>query len=182
MQLRPMVAIINNEFFNQSKKYFENEDIANTLNSYEKAIGYIDNSKNQSDYIQFLKQILKHCRENELVEEEAIVLRSLGRTHSIYKQYFESLNYHRESLKIQRKLGKKMDVAEGLVFLAEDLEISGNYDKCIETYNDAMELFRELGKVKKVKGLTKEVSRLKEFSKQIVEDEYYLNKFNIDKY
>ncbi|TFG01985.1 MAG: tetratricopeptide repeat protein [Promethearchaeota archaeon] len=176
-----MVAIMNQNFFEQSKTFFENGDIKNTLEAYEKAISYID-QKDKSSYIQFLNQILSHCRENNLKEEEAVVLRSLGRTHSIFKQYVESLKYHEESLKIQRKLGKKIDVAEGLLYLAEDLEVSGNYENCIKAFQDAEELYQELGKLRKVKEIKKELSRLMDFSKQMVEDEYYLKEFNIDKY
>ncbi len=176
-----MVAIMSNNFFEQSKTFFEDGDIKNTLESYEKAISYID-QKDKSIYLQFLNQILSYCREKNLKEEEAIVLRSLGRTHSIFKQYVESLKYHEESLKIQRKLGKKMDVAEGLLYLAEDLEVSGNYENCIKAFEDAEEIFRELGKLRKVKEIKKELQRLSDFSKQMVEDEYYLKEFNIDKY
>ena len=176
-----MVAIMSNNFFEQSKAFFEDGDIKNTLESYEKAISYID-QKDKSIYLQFLNQILSYCREKNLKEEEAIVLRSLGRTHSIFKQYVESLKYHEESLKIQRKLGKKMDVAEGLLYLAEDLEVSGNYENCIKAFEDAEEIFQELGKLRKVKEIKKELARLSDFSKQMVEDEYYLKEFNIDKY
>lgn len=176
-----MVAIMNNSFLEQSKLFFENGDIKNTLETYEKAIAYID-PKDKSSYLQFLNQILRYCREKNLKEEEAVVLRSLGRTHSIFKQYVESLKYHEESLKLQRQLGKKIDVAEGLLYLAEDLEVSGNYENCIKTFEDAEELFRELEKLRKVKEIQKELSRLREFSKQMVEDEYYLKEFNIDKY
>lgn len=176
-----MVAIMSNNFFEQSKTFFEDGDIKNTLESYEKAISYID-QKDKSIYLQFLNQILSYCREKNLKEEEAIVLRSLGRTHSIFKQYVESLKYHEESLKIQRKLGKKMDVAEGLLYLAEDFEVSGNYENCIKAFEDAEEIFQELGKLRKVKEIKKELARLSDFSKQMVEDEYYLKEFNIDKY
>jgi len=92
------------------------------------------------------------------------------------------MKYHYQSLKIQKKLGKKLETAEGLVFLAEDLEVSGNFDKCIKTFQEANDLFQELGKLRKVKDIKKELSRLKAFSKEMVEDEYYLHKFNVDKY
>ena len=177
-----MVAIMNNEFFEKSKKFYEDGDLSNALEYYEKALSYIDTSKEKSSYIQFLSKVLDHCKQKELVEEQAIVLRSLGRTHSIFKNYVESLNYHRESLKIQRKLGRKKDVAEGLLYLAEDLEVSGNYNECINAFQTASEIFRELGKLKMCKEINKEVKRLKEFSKEMVEDEYYLNKFHIDKF
>lgn len=176
-----MVAIMNNSFLEQSKLFFENGDIKNTLETYEKAIAYID-PKDKSSYLQFLNQILRYCRAKNLKEEEAVVLRSLGRTHSIFKQYVESLRYHEESLKIQRQLGKKIDVAEGLLYLAEDLEVSGNYKNCLKTFEDAEELFRELGKLLKAKEIQNELYRLREFSKEMVNDEYYLKEFNIDKY
>jgi len=177
-----MVAIMNNEFFEKSKKFYEDGDLSNALDFYEKALSYIDTSKEKSAYVQYLNLILKHCKENQLVEEQAIVLRSLGRTHSIFKNYVESLNYHRESLKIQRKLGRKSDVAEGLLYLAEDLEVSGNYEECIKTFKNASEVFSELGKLRKCKEIEKEISRLNDFSKDIFEDEYFRNKFHIDKY
>lgn len=177
-----MVAIMTNKFFEKSKNFFENGDLTNTLDYYEKAISYIDSKKDKSSYFQFLKQILNHCRENELIEEEAIVLRSLGRTYSIFKHYVESLNYHRESLEIQKKLGRKKELAEGLLFLAEDLEVCGNFDECVEAFQSAAEVFQELGKLKKVKEIKKEISRLEEFSKEMVEDEYIMQKFHVDKY
>ena len=181
-----MVTIMdNNQLFEKSKEFFEKGDVTNTLDTYEKAISQIyrskDKEKEKSDYYQFLDNLLNHCRENNLKEEEALVLRAMGRTYSIFKQYAESLKFHWESLKIERKIGKKLDVAEGLVFLAEDLELSGNFEECIKTYQDAVNTYRELGKLRKAKEIQKEVDRLKEFSKQMLEDEYYLSKFHIDK-
>jgi tetratricopeptide (TPR) repeat protein len=180
-----MVASIEHqEFFEKSKKYFEDKDIENTLDQFEKAIERLDRSKitNKTEFIQFLQSILEYCKENNLSEQEALVLRALGRTHSIFKQYAESMKYHYQSLKIQKKLGKKVETAEGLVFLAEDLEVSGNYDECVKIFQEASELYQELGKLRRVKDINKEIDRLKEFSKEMVEDEYILQKFNVDKY
>ena len=74
------------------------------------------------------------------------------------------MKYHYQSLKIQKKLGKKVETAEGLVFLAEDLEISGNYDKSIEAFIEASEIFRELGKLRNVKDITKEKTEVLYFA------------------
>ncbi len=180
-----MVAIRDHDdLIEKSKKCFEDRDIPNTLDNYIKAMERIDRTKitNKSDYIQFLQSVLRYCQENDLHEQEALVLRALGRTYSIFKQHVESMKYHYQSLKIQKKLGKKVETAEGLVFLAEDLEVSGNYDKSVETFQEASEVFQDLGKLRRVKDITKEVTRLKEFSKEMVEDEYMLNKFQVDKY
>ncbi len=177
-----MVAIMNNEFFEKSKTFFDNRELDNSLDYYEKALSYIDIQKDKFNYIRFLKEILKYCKKNDLLEQEALALRALGRTYSIFKQYVESLNYHRESLGIQRKLGRKKELAEGLLFLAEDLEICGNYDECVESFLGAEEIFNEMGELIKVKEIKKEISRLKEFSKEMVEDEYILQKFHVDKY
>lgn len=173
------------DFFEKSKKIFDSGDVGNTLDEYEKALIHIDPSSkdiNKLEYIKFLEKILEHCKENELLEEEAIVLRSLGRTHSIFKHHVESLKYHEQSLKIQRQLGKKKEVAEGLVFLAEDLEVSGNYQRCIEMFIEAADIFHELGKLRNEKDIKKEITRIKAFSEEMAEDEYILKKFNIDKY
>ncbi|MFW9822740.1 MAG: tetratricopeptide repeat protein, partial [Candidatus Thorarchaeota archaeon] len=162
-----MVASIeHHELFEKSKKFFEEKDIENTLDHYEKAIERIDRSKlkNKSDYIQFLQAILQYCQEHNLSEQEALVLRALGRTYSIFKQHAESMKFHYQSLKIQKKLGKKVETAEGLVFLAEDLEVSGNYDKSIKTFQEASEIYKELGKLRRTKEIIKEINRLKEFS------------------
>ena len=180
-----MVASINHiELFEKSKKFFESGDILNTLENYTKAMERIDRSqiKNNTEFIQFLEEILKHCRENNLPEEEALVLRALARTYSLFKQHVESMKYHYQSLKIQKKLGKKLETAEGLVFLAEDLEVSGNFDKCVQTFQEAVELYQELGKLRNVKEINKELTRLEAFSKEMVEDEYIMHKFNVDKY
>ncbi|MFX1479549.1 MAG: tetratricopeptide repeat protein [Promethearchaeota archaeon] len=180
-----MVASIEHqEFFEKSKKYFEDKDIENTLDQFEKAIERLDRSKvtNKSEFIQFLQSILDYCRDNNLSEQEALVLRALGRTHSIFKQYAESMKYHYQSLKIQKRLGKKIETAEGLIFLAEDLQVSGNYDECIKIYQEATELYQKLGKLRNVKEIKKEIDRLKEFSKEMVEDEFILHKFHVDRY
>ncbi len=180
-----MVAIITyQEFFEKSKKLFEEKDIIKSLESYQKAMEYVDRAhiKNKSEFIQFLQLILKHCIENKLPEQEALVLRTLGRTYSLFKQHAESMKYHYRSLKIQKKLGKKQETAEGLVFLAEDLEVSGNFNKCVATFQEASEVFKDLGKLREVKEIQKQITRLQEFSKEMVEDEYYLNKFQVDKY
>jgi tetratricopeptide (TPR) repeat protein len=172
----------SNGSFERSKQYFKDGEIKKAIDIYEKAISFIDREKESAENLNFLKNILEHCRKNNLIEEEALALRALGRTYSVYKKYVESLRYHWASLKLQRKLGKKVEVAEGLRFIAEDLEVSGEYDECLKTYNEAIEIFRDLGKLKEVKKIKKEVSRLKEISKEILEDEYLLNKFHIDSF
>ncbi len=181
-----MVAIMNNDLFEKSKDFFESGDILNSLKSFEiffSQIGKIkEKRKDKDEYISFLEKLLKYCGKNNLHEEEALVLRSLGRIYSFFKQHVESMKYHWKSIKIQKKYGRRLDVAEGLVFLGEDHEVSGNYDKCLEAFEDAAEIYSELGKLRKLKELQKEIARLKEFSKEIVEDEYYMNKFNINKY
>ena len=173
------------DFFEKSKKIFDTGDVSNTLDEYDKALIYINPSSktiNKSDYIKFLEKILKHCKEKQMLEEEAVVLRSLGRTHSIFKHHVESLKYHELSLVIQRELGNKKEVAEGLVFLAEDLEVSGNYKRCIQMFTDAADLFYELGNLKKEEEAKSEISRLKKFSEEMAEDEYIMNKFHVDNY
>ncbi len=180
-----MVASIDHtELFEKSKQFFEQRDIQNTLEQYEKALEYLDRTKikNKTEYIQFLQSILVHCRENNLPEQEALALRALGRTYSIFKQHAESMKCHYQSLKIQKKLGKKVETAEGLIFLAEDLEVSGNFDISVKTFEEASEVFQDLGKLRKVKEIKKEIDRLREFSKEMVEDEYYLKQFHVDKY
>ena len=67
-----MVASINHtELFEKSKKLFEDGDILNTIENYEKAMERIDRSqiKNKTEYIQFLESILNHCIDNNLPEE-----------------------------------------------------------------------------------------------------------------
>ncbi|MFX1325444.1 MAG: tetratricopeptide repeat protein [Promethearchaeota archaeon] len=174
----------HNELFEKSKEFFENRDIQNTLDHYQQAMERIDRTKlkNKSDYIQFLQSILKYCRENNLPEQEALVLRALGRTYSLFKQHAEAMKFHYQSLKLQKKLGKRVEIAEGLVFLAEDLEVSGNYDETVKVFREASEIFQELGKLRKVKEIKREIERLTEFSKEIVEDEYFLNKFHVDNF
>lgn len=176
-----MVAIMNNELFEKSKDFFQNGDISNTIEEFNKVIPSINISevKEETKYVQFLKQVLKHCRENELMEEEAKVLRSLGRVHSLFNQHFESLNYHRESLKIQRKLGRKADLAEGLILLADSLEINGKYKEANESLQTAASIFHELGKLRREKEVKKQIAHIQKFSKEMVEDEFYVRKFNI---
>ena len=125
---------------------------------------------------------MKYCKEKQLEEAAAIALRSLGRTHSIFKQYVDSLRYHEESLRIQRKLGNKTEVAEGLLFLAEDLEVSGNYEHCLKAFEDATEIWTELGKLRKAKEIQKEVDRLRSFSEKMVEEEAIMRKFHVDNF
>ncbi|MHA1146722.1 MAG: tetratricopeptide repeat protein [Promethearchaeota archaeon] len=175
-----MVVTTKQDIFEQSRKSFEKGDLSSTLEIFQKAMPYIDSKQEKNQYIDFLNSILEHCKENNLKEQEAIVLRNLGRIHSIFKEHVKGLKYHEESLKIQRKLGKSVDIANGLVFLAEDLEVSGNYEKCIKTLNSAQQIFQELGKLRKVKEINKEIARLEKFSKEVNEDEYYLSKFHLD--
>ena len=177
-----MVATVDN--FERSKELFESGDITSTIESYEKAIEHIDRSKpkQKDEFIQFLNRLLKYCQENNLLSEEAMVLRAIGRTYSKFREHAEGLKYSYQALKIQKKLGKKLDIAQSLEFLAEDLEVPGRYDDCIKHFTEAAEIYHELGKLRKEKEIRKEISRLKQFSKEILEDEYILHKFNIDKY
>ncbi|MHA1669272.1 MAG: tetratricopeptide repeat protein [Promethearchaeota archaeon] len=176
-----MVAEI--DYFQKSKVFFKQGDISATLESYEKVIEHLHNKKeHKKEIIEFLSKILSYCQENNLIMEEATVLRALGRTHSKFKNHIEGLKFSYRALKIQKKLGKKQDVAESLEFLAEDLEISGNYDESVKIFNEAGEIYKELGELRKAKDIEKEISRIKAFSENILEDEYLMNKFNVDKY
>ncbi|MFX1492861.1 MAG: hypothetical protein ACFFBZ_01125, partial [Promethearchaeota archaeon] len=82
-----MVATV--EDFERSKEFFESGDILNTIESYEKAINQIERTKavKKEELIDFLNKILKHCQENNLQNEEAMVLRALGRTYTKFKEY-----------------------------------------------------------------------------------------------
>jgi tetratricopeptide (TPR) repeat protein len=172
------------EDFEKSKELFNNGDITNTLERLEKVLEQLDRSKNEkkADILQFLHKLLTYCQEKNLTEEEAVVLRALSTAHTKFKEYAEGLKYSYQALKIRKKLGKKLDIADSLVFLAEDLEISGNYSECIKNFSEAAEIYHELGKLRKEKDVRKEIKRLEAFSKEMVEDEYYLNKFHIEKF
>jgi len=174
-----LVAIYD-EILKKCQLYFKNDGVAPSLEYYEKALTTIDNSENQAKYISFLKELLEYCRKNHDFENEAVVLRALGRTHSVFKHHYESLNYHREALKIQRKLGRKLEIAESLELIAESLEFNEKYDECIKTYKNAADMFHELGKLRKERDLRKEISRIEAFSRDIIQDEYYLKKFRLN--
>lgn len=177
-----MVAIMGNEHFKKSKELFKRGDMESTLETYEKALSNIDKSSESKQYILFLKDILEYCREHNLQEEEAVALRAMGRTYSIFKQYVDSLKYHWLSLKIQRKLGKKKEVAQGLIFIAEDLEVRGDYDESRESYTEAMKIYEELGKTEEVQAIKKKLKRIDNFSKEALEEDYLRSRFNIDNY
>ncbi len=177
-----MVATVDN--FEKSKEFFKSGDILNALESFTKALDDSDTSKDtvKKELILFLENLLQYSKDNNLRDEEAMVLRTLGRTHSKFRNHVEGLKYSYQALKIQKKIGRKLDIAEGLVFLAEDLEISGNYDECVKSFTEAAEIFHELGKVNKEIEIKDEINRLEVFSEQIVKDEFNLKKFNIDNY
>jgi len=177
-----MVATVEN--FEKSKEFFKNGDVLNALERFDKVLEHFDQAKelNKTELLQFLNEILQHCKDNNLPNEEAGVLRSLGRAHSKLRNHVEGLKFSYQALKIQKKIGKKLDIAESLVFLAEDLEVSGNYDECIQIFTEAAEAFHELGKLRKEKDIIKEINRLEAFSKEIVEDEYIMNKYGVDNY
>ena len=177
-----MVATVDN--FEKSKEFFKSGDIFNALDSFTKALDRSDTSKNgdKEELILFLENLLQYSKDNNLRDEEAMVLRTLGRTHSKFRNHVEGLKYSYQALKIQKKIGRKLDIAESLVFLAEDLEISGNSDECIKSFSEAAEIFHELGKLDKEVEIKDEIRRLEVFSEQIVKDEFNLKKFNIDNY
>ncbi len=177
-----MVATPDN--IKKSKEFFENGDIINTLISFNETIEHYDSKKGdkKEELIQFLNNILQYCIDNNLLNEEAMVLRTLGRTHTKFKDHVKGLKFSYQALKIQKKLGKKLVVAESLVFLAEDLEVSGNYEDVIKSFNEAAEIFHELGELEKEEAVNKEIERLNDFSKEMVDDEYFLNKYQVDKY
>ena len=177
-----MVATVEN--FEKSKEFFENGDALNALNSFDKVLEHFDQAKeiDKKELIQFLNDFLQYCKDNNLQVEEARVLRALGRIHSKFRNHVEGLKFSYQALKIQKKIGKKLDVAESLVFLAEDLEISGNYEECLRMFTEAAEVFHEMGELRKEENVLKEIHRLKAFSEQMVEDEYIRNKFHVDNY
>ena len=177
-----MVATTEN--IQKSKEFFESGDIINTLASFDEILEHYDSTKDnkKEELTQFLNNILQYCKNNNLQNEEAMVLRTLGRTHTKFKDHVKGLKFSYQALKIQKKIGKKFDVAESLVFLAEDLEVSGNYKEVIKSYTGAAEIFHELGELEKEAAVRLEIERLEAFSKEMVEDEYFLNKYQVDKY
>lgn len=174
-----MVATMKDGFFEKCRGYFENGDLTNTIDCFEKSIALINKDDDPQPYYDFLMRLLEHCQENQLKDEEALVLRTLGRTHSIFSDYIKSLNFHRESLKIQRKIGRKLDIANGLVFMAEDLEITEKFEDCIDAYQGAQDMFKEIGKIRKAKELEKKITQLKKITKELEKDEFYLRKFHL---
>ena len=174
-----MVATMKNTYFDKSKTSFQNGDLSNTINFFEKSIPEIDKSENPEKYVNFLKELLRHCLDNNFVEAEATILRLLGRVSLQFEKYVESLKFHRKSLKIQRRLGKKLEIANQLLFLGEDLELLERYEESIKSLESAADLFEGLGKYDKVNEIKDEVRSIKDFSKKMLEDEYLLNKFHV---
>ena len=176
--------VATSEDFEKAKELFNSGDIISSLDSFDKFLDNLDRSKtkNKVEIFQFLENVLKHCQDNNLSNEEAVTLRTLGKAHTKFKEHPEALKYSYLALKVRKKLGKKLDIADSLVFLAEDLEVSGNYKECIENFSEAADIYRDLGKLRKEKEVRKELTRLESFSKQMVEDEYYLQKFHVDNY
>lgn len=172
------------EDFEKAKELFNSGDIISSLDTFDKFLDQLDRSKAniKLEIFQFLENILSHCQKSDLPNEEAVVLRTLGRAHTKYKEHSEALKYSYQALKVRKRLGKKLDIADSMVFLAEDLEVSGNYKECIENFSEAAGIYHELGKLRKEKEVRKELTRLESFSKQMVEDEYYLQKFHVDNY
>ena len=177
-----MVVATQKNLFRELKKSLEEGKISSLMMKYAKIIPDITKSDDKKQYFNFLSSVLDYCKENKLLEEEALTLRMFGRTYSVFEDYVKSLKFHEKSLKIQRRLGRKLELAEGLVSLGEDLQVSGYYEKCIEAFTGAEQMYQDLGKLRKAKELKKELSRLKEFSRQMVEDEYFLNKFHLDEF
>ena len=177
-----MVATVEN--FEKSKEFFKNGEVLNALERLDKVLEHFDQvtEVNKKELLQFLNELLQHCKDNNLQNKKTRVLRILGRIHSKLRNHVEGLKFSYQALKIQKKIGKKLDVAESLVFLAEDLEVSGNYEECVQIFMEAVEVFHELGELRKEEDILKEINRLKAFSKQMVEDEYIMNKFNVDNY
>ena len=59
------------------------------------------------------------------------------------------------------------------------MEISGNQKESIRAYQSAAELYYDLGKLRKVKEIKKYLSQIEYLSKQMIESDYLLSKFNI---
>ncbi|MBY9007948.1 MAG: hypothetical protein KGD63_14495 [Candidatus Lokiarchaeota archaeon] len=177
-----MVAIMGEDLFKRSKEFFKSKDIKNTLETYEKFLHNLDHTKDHKEYIDFLKNILTFCEKKGLRDEEALILRDMGRTYSIFKKYPDSLKHHRLSLKIQRQLGKKREVADGLLFIAEDLVVSGAFEECFKSYEEAMDIYQKLGNIENVRKIENKLKSLKEYSKEAVEEDYIMNKFHVDEY
>ncbi len=177
-----MVAILNNDFLERSKKLYKEGNFQDALQTFEKAISHVDRSKDKSEYLSYLENLLKFCKDNNALEDEALVLRAMARIYSAFRMHADAMRLHWQALKLQKRLGKQSVVADGLVFLAEDLQISGNYGESIKAYEDASDIYKSLGKLRLVKELKKKIIEIKEFSKELIEDEYYLQKFGVDKY
>lgn len=177
-----MVAIMsNNELFEKSRLCFNEGDVQAAIEHLEALISSMNAGeiKENDDHVQYLNDLLKYCRDNQLVELEAKVLRVLGTAYRLLNKLKESENFHHESLKIQRKSGRKADLADGLVLLSDSLQINGKHDECLDALKTAADIYRELGKLRREKELRKHISKLEKFSKDMLDEDYYVRKFHI---
>ena len=101
-------------------------------------------SGNGSEALDYLNRALALAIQRGNDEAKASVLRTLGATYGAMNKSSEGLRYAKDSLEIERRLGRLAGVADSLHSIAQ-MEDDAGEPAALKTYQEALELRRKIG-------------------------------------
>jgi tetratricopeptide (TPR) repeat protein len=101
-------------------------------------------SGNGSDALDYLNRALTLAIQRGNEEARASVLRTLGSTYAAMNKSSDGLRYERESLDIERRLGRPAGIADSLHAIAQMQDDAGQ-PEALKTYQEALELRKKIG-------------------------------------
>ncbi len=99
---------------------------------------------NGSEALDYLNRALALTIQRGNEEARASVLRTLGSTYGAMNKSTEGLRYGRDSLEIERRLGRPSGIADSLHTIAQMQDDAGQ-PEALKTYREALELRRKIG-------------------------------------
>lgn len=145
---------------------------ASTLNN----LGLLYNSiKDLSSALKYQESCMEAAEQSKDKNVLSIALRNLGRFYTLDNKHVLALRTHQRSLKLQKEIGDKKEIAATYETLAEDMEFNEDFDAAHENYVNARALYEELGLNLETTRMDRAIKKVEDWKADLEQyDEFYM--------
>ncbi|MFB8792018.1 MAG: tetratricopeptide repeat protein [Potamolinea sp.] len=129
------------------KQYSQAFDTIYDGSSYDDCNNFLNLGGYNAIRVQLYSQLVQEWQSSNEDEKWkfAASLTSLGNAYDSQGQYQQAIDYHQQSLEIEREIGNRRGIAISLNNLGNAYNSQGQYQQAIDYYQQSLEITREIG-------------------------------------
>lgn len=165
--------------YQKTLEHFKNEEMSECLDSFEKALHYVQDKRDSNKLLRLLTDVLEYTKEHGDKTLEAEVLKNLGRLYAVRKEHTQGLQSYQKARIISKELGDKKGEAEALEYMAADYAVCAKMNFAVNFYRQALDLYKDTDNREKIDKIVWEIQKIEEVGDELDRDEFLMRKFHL---